>query len=89
MERTLAQLTSVRNPVWADAEHTMIDCEITNTVYGDEVLPFTACANDVEAHGQRIFSDLVAGVYGPIAEYVAPPKVTATPPSGSIPVEVL
>ena len=69
-----ALLTSVSNPRWADAEHTMIDCTITTSQLGDVVLPFTASPTDIEAHGRAIFADLVAGVYGPIAEYVAPPE---------------
>ena len=67
-------LTSVSNPRWVNAEHTMIDCEITTSQLGEEILPFTAAQHDVEAHGRAIFADLVAGVYGPIAEYVAPPE---------------
>lgn len=67
-------LTSVSNPVWANVEHTMIDCEITTSQFGDEILPFTASQNDVEPHGRAIFADLVAGKYGAIAEYVAPPE---------------
>lgn len=62
-------LTSLSNPRWADAEQTMIDCEITTSQFGDEVLPFTASANDVEAHGRAIFADIVDGKYGPIAEF--------------------
>jgi hypothetical protein len=69
-----ALLTSVSDPCWANAEHTMIDCEITTSQLGDEILPFTASPNDVEAHGRAIFADLVAGKYGPIAEYVASPE---------------
>lgn len=69
-----ALLASVSNPRWANAEHTMIDCEITTSQFGDEVLPFAASPNDVEAHGRAIFADLVAGKYGPIAEYVPPPE---------------
>ena len=68
-----AILTSVSNPRWSNAEQTTIDCEITTSQFGDEVLPFTASQNDVEAHGRGIFADIVAGNYGPIAEYVAPP----------------
>lgn len=68
-----ATLTSVSIPRWANAEHTMIDCEITTSQLGDEVLPFTASQSDVEPHGRAIFADLVAGKYGAIAEYVAPP----------------
>jgi hypothetical protein len=69
-----ATLTSVTAPVWANAEHTAIKCNITTSQFGDEVLPFTADQNDVEAHGRAIFADLVAGKYGPITEYVAPPE---------------
>jgi hypothetical protein len=69
-----ATLTSLSSPRWANAEQTMIDCEITTSQFGDEVLPFTASQNDVEAHGRAIFTDIVAGNYGPIAEYVAPPE---------------
>lgn len=69
-----ATLTSLTNPRWGNAEHTTIDCNITTSQFGDEVLPFTAAPHDTEAHGRAIFADLVAGVYGPIAEYVAPPE---------------
>jgi hypothetical protein len=69
-----SELTSLKNPVWVDAAHTAINCEITTSQFGDEVLPFTASPNDVESHGRAIFADIVAGKYGPIAEYVAPPE---------------
>lgn len=87
-----AQLTSLTNPRWANAEQTAIDCEITTSQFGDEVLPFTASANDVEVHGRAIFADIVAGSYGLIGEYVPPPLLpqsTATPSSGEIPQSVL
>jgi hypothetical protein len=85
-------LKSLTNPRWANAEQTMIDCEITTSQFGDEALPFTASAIDTEAHGQAIFADLVAGKYGPIAEYLPPISTTPsspTPASGTIPTEVL
>lgn len=85
-----AQLTSLTNPRWADEAHTMIDCEITTSQFGNEVLPFTANQNDCEAHGRGIFADIVAGVYGAIAEYVPPPpQSTTTQPSGEVPQSVL
>jgi len=87
-----SQLTFFINPRWANAEQTMIDCEITTSQFGDEVLPFTANQNDCEAHGRAIFADIVAGAYGEIAEYVPPPpspEATATPATGTIPAEVL
>ena len=66
-----ATLTSVSNPRWENAEKTAIGCEITTSQFGAEILPFTASQNDVEAHGRAIFADLVAGKYGPVADYVA------------------
>jgi hypothetical protein len=72
-----AQLTSLKNPVWSNAEQTAIDCQITTNQFGAEVLPFTASQNDVEVHGRGIFADIVAGNYGPIAAYVAPPEPEA------------
>jgi hypothetical protein len=87
-----SQLTSLTNPRWADEANTMIDCEITTSQFGDEVLPFTASANDVESHGREIFADIVAGNYGEIGAYVPPPPLpenTATPSSGEIPGSVL
>lgn len=65
-------LTSLANPCWANTENTAIDCEITTSQFGNELLPFTASQNDVEAHGRAIFADIVAGNYGPIAEYITP-----------------
>lgn len=69
-----ATLTSLTNPVWSNVEHTTIDCLITTSQFGAEVLPFTADQNDVEAHGRAIFADIVAGAYGAIGEYVVPPE---------------
>ena len=69
-----ATLTSLTNPVWANAKHTAANCNITTSQFGDELLPFTADQNDVEPHGRAIFADIVAGAYGAIGEYVAPPE---------------
>lgn len=69
-----ATLTSLNNPRWSNAEYTRIDCEITTSQFGNEILPFTADMNDVAAHGRAIFASIVAGEYGPIGEYVPPPE---------------
>ena len=76
-----AFLTSLSNPRWSNVEHTTIDCEITTSQLGDEVLPFTADQNDVEAHGRAIFASIVAGNYGPIGAYVAPPEPEQNQPT--------
>ena len=87
--------TSVKNPRWVNAEQTMIDCDITTSKFGNEVLPFTASSNDPEEHGRAVFADLVSGVYGEIAAFVPPPEPepiaqnTATSSSGEIPGSVL
>jgi hypothetical protein len=76
-----ATLTSLVNPRWANEAQTMIDCEITTSQFGNEILPFTASPSDVEPHGRAIFADIVSGVYGPIAEYV-PPVIPVLPTTG-------
>lgn len=79
-------LTSLTNPRWANAEQTAIDCDITTSQFGAEVLPFSADLNDVEPHGRAVFADLAAGKYGPIAQYIPPPSRGV--PSGEIPQSV-
>jgi hypothetical protein len=83
-----AHLTSLANPKWANEEKTRIDCEITTSQFGEEILPFTADADDVEAHGRLIFADIVSGKYGDIADYVAQEEDRIQTTS-DIPVEVL
>lgn len=63
-------IQSVQNPVWANAEHTAIKCEIKHNDYG--WIPFTASPEDCEAYGREIYANAVAGSYGPIAAYVPP-----------------
>ena len=72
-------IESVISPSWANAEHTLITCTV-KAEHFDTAIPFTASPNDVEVHGREIYADLVAGRYGEIAEYVAPPA----PPPPSI-----
>lgn len=68
-------LTSLSSPRWANEEKTAIDCLITTSQFGVEILPFTASQNDVEEHGKQLFKDISEGKYGEIAEYVAPPVI--------------
>ena len=65
------QITNVVSPEWANAEHTAINVTMTHSEFG--VIPFSASPDDVEEHGREIFADAVAGKFGVIAEYVAPP----------------
>jgi len=69
------QLEYAKDPVWANAEHTMIDLTVRFAEIPED-LPFTASLNDVEAHGRAIFVAAVAGEYGPVSEYTPPPAPT-------------
>lgn len=69
----------VKNPVWADAEHTRIDCEVDFDHLNDEFVPFTANPDDVMEYSKTIFDECVAGKYGIIGEYVAPPIIVDPP----------
>ena len=72
-------IESVTDPIWANSEHTLITCTV-KVDHFDEPVQFIASPNDVEAHGREIYADLVAGRYGEIAEYVAPPPPPPAPP---------
>lgn len=74
------QLEYAKNPVWANAEHTMIDLVIKWDGINEEY-PFTASPTDVEAHGRAIFEQASQGAFGPVAEYVAPPAPVEPPQS--------
>ena len=75
------KITNITNLTWANAEHTMINVALETDVFGE--IPFSASPDDVEAHGREIFSDAIAGKFGTIAEYVAPPA-----PARSVPQSV-
>jgi hypothetical protein len=62
--------TNVKNPIWANAEHTLIDCEVNFDDLPEEYVPFTADPNDTSnPASKQIFDQCVAGIYGPVAEY--------------------
>lgn len=71
--------SQVKNPVWANAEHTLINCEVDFGHLNDEFVPFTADPTDVMEYSKTIFDECTAGQYGVIAEYVAPPPPVAAP----------
>jgi hypothetical protein len=63
------QLEYAKNPVWANAEHTMIDLTVRFAEIPED-LPFTASPDDCEEHGRALFAAAKAGEYGAIAEFV-------------------
>jgi hypothetical protein len=58
-------------PKFATAGKQSIDCQIDHPQYG--WIPFTASPQDTEAQGRTVYAQLIAGVHGPITEYVPPP----------------
>ena len=67
------EYTRVLNPTWANAEHTTINCDVDFDDLREELVPFAANAQGDYEHSHQIFAECVAGKYGKIAEYVAPP----------------
>lgn len=64
--------STITAPQWINAERTAIDCLVTFDHIGEPV-PFTASPADPMPHGREIFARLVAGEFGPVADYVPPP----------------
>jgi hypothetical protein len=65
------------NPVYANANKTIIDCIIDHPTYGK--IPYTADENDVESNGQELFNTIIANQSTiPIGPYV-PKTVKAQP----------
>ncbi len=65
-------IIDIRNPQWADADHTAIDAEVRFDISGEAYWPFTASADDIEEHGRRIYRLCADGAYGEVAAYAAP-----------------
>lgn len=73
------EYTRVTNPVWANAEHSAINCIVDFTADGVGTVPFTANPLDTSnPSSKQIFDECVAGDYGPVAEYVPPAPYVPT-----------
>lgn len=66
---------NIRNPTYNHLG--TIDCEIEHPRYG--WIPFTASPDDVEARGREAHAAILAGDFGPVADYVAPVIPDPTP----------
>jgi hypothetical protein len=67
------EVGALENPRWVDAAKTAVRCTVTfpNHPFGiTEPLDFIAHPDDVTEHGPAIFARIVAGDFGPIADYV-------------------
>lgn len=73
--------TQVKNPKWANAEHTAIECDVNFDDLQQEFVSFTAVASGDYPHTHEIFFRCVAGEFGAIAEYEALPIPQYVSPS--------
>lgn len=67
------KFTDVKNPRWANEEHTALDCEVNFEAIPEEYVNFTAVASGDYQHTHEIFARAVAGDFGEVAEFE--PKV--------------
>mgnify|MGYP003343694474 FL=1 len=66
---------SITNLVYSREDKTAIDCNVVFLELASRFpdgMPYTASVDDVEEHTRKIYSDAIAGVYGPIADWVPP-----------------
>ncbi len=64
---------SVQNLQWCDEGHTFFECQVKYAEFA-EVHPAGVNATCPDAHIKEIWAKALAGNYGPISEYVAPPQ---------------
>lgn len=70
--------TSVANPRFANAEGTLIDCEVVFPERSRVPLPFSAAEVDPGwEHSEEIFRRCIAGEFGPVAPF---PEAESTKP---------
>lgn len=62
------EYTSVTNPKWFDAAHTMVVVDIVFPSLSATPVKFNASPRDSMDYGRAIYADLIAGKYGAIAE---------------------
>ena len=59
----------IKNPIWANVEHTVINCEVDFNDLKEEFVPFSADLKDSYAHTKQIFNECIEGKWGDIAEF--------------------
>lgn len=72
MTEEAAHFTAVRNPKWANATHTQIECEVNFRHLYDEWVSFCADPTDMAPYSKEIFDRCAAGEFGDVVEYVSP-----------------
>ena len=67
-------MKNLKQPKFSNFQRTQIDCQIEHEIFG--WIPFTASPDDSEEFGRALYAALLAGEFGPIADYTPPPKPT-------------
>lgn len=68
------EYTSVKDPVWGNAEKTQIELTV-KFVHLEQEVPFTASKTDSAKHGRELFLRAQAGDFGEIKEYTPPTEL--------------
>lgn len=68
--------SDAKSPRWANSEKTIIDVDVNFGAIAEDYVPFTADLNDPAPHGVELYNRALAGDFGAIADYVAPPDIT-------------
>jgi hypothetical protein len=61
-----------QNPAYADADGTCVSLLVKFAEFAEE-LPFGATPHDPMPYGVELYNRAIAGEFGPIAPFVAPP----------------
>lgn len=67
-------VNSAKNPRWSNATKTWIDLDVDFNELDADFVPFTASADTDTDYGRDLFARAIAGEFGTIADYVAPPE---------------
>lgn len=73
------EYSDIRNPRWANEEHSVIECEVNFGDLEEDFVPFGASMNDAYEHTKEIFTRCSAGEFGEVAAYVPPPLLEPIP----------
>lgn len=63
----MMEYTSVSNPVWFDAAHSMVVVDVVFPALSETPVKFNASPHDSMAYGREIYADIIAGKYGAIS----------------------
>jgi hypothetical protein len=74
---------TVREPRWNAENRSSVSCLVKFEHLPNEV-EFAAAPHDIESHGREIYERIVAGEFGEIAPFEAPPPSPPIPPDAQI-----